>query len=70
MAMHLGKLAPRHIESKFVKIDSDKCPFFVEKLKVRTMPTVLIFKDGVAAEKIRGFEDLADTMPEVKSISP
>ncbi|KAJ1410519.1 thioredoxin-like protein [Ochromonadaceae sp. CCMP2298] len=64
MAHHLGKLAGRHVESKFIKIDSDKAPFFVEKLKIRTMPTVLIFKDGVAAEKIRGFEELADTMPE------
>jgi hypothetical protein len=28
------------------------------------MPTVVIFKDGVAVNKIVGFDELADTMPE------
>lgn len=34
------------------------------QLLIRTMPTVVIFKDGVAADKIIGFEGLADKMPE------
>lgn len=32
MDHHLSKLAPRHIETKFVKIDAEKAPFFVEKV--------------------------------------
>mmetsp|Transcript_21266 Transcript_21266/g.35622 ORF Transcript_21266/g.35622 Transcript_21266/m.35622 type:complete len:293 (+) Transcript_21266:98-976(+) len=64
MEHHLQKLAKRHIESKFVKIDGNKAPFFVQKLMVRTMPTVVIFKDGVAVDKILGFEELAEVMPE------
>lgn len=64
MNHHLQKLAQRHIESKFVKIDAEKAPFFVEKLRVRTLPTVVVFKDGVAVDKIVGFESLAEQMPE------
>jgi hypothetical protein len=32
MNHHLSKLAPRHIETKFVKINADKAPFFIEKV--------------------------------------
>lgn len=34
------------------------------QLKVRTLPTVVVFKDGVAVDKIVGFEGLAEQMPE------
>lgn len=64
MDHHLQKLCARHIETKFIKIDAEKAPFFVEKLKIRTIPSVIIFFDGVAKEKIIGFEGLADLMPE------
>jgi hypothetical protein len=33
---------------------------------IRTMPTLVIFDDGVAIDKIIGFEGLADRMPEGK----
>eukprot|EP01038_Epipyxis_sp_PR26KG_P009051 gene9051-12206_t len=66
MDHHLLMLAKQHIETKFIKIDAEKTPFFVEKLRVRSMPTVVIFFDGVASDKIIGFEGLADTMPEGK----
>ena len=33
---------------------------------IRTMPTLVIFYDGVAVDKIIGFEGLADKMPEGK----
>jgi thioredoxin-like negative regulator of GroEL len=36
------------------------------QLKIRTIPTVVIFIDGVAADKIIGFEGLADGQPEGK----
>jgi hypothetical protein len=63
---HLAKLAPRHIECKFIKADAEKMPFFVEKLKIRTMPTIICFVDGVAVDKVIGFEGLADGLPEGK----
>jgi hypothetical protein len=38
MDHHLAKLAPRHIESKFIKIDAEKAPFFVEKVSILPVP--------------------------------
>ena len=32
MDMHLGKISREHVESRFVRIDAEKCPFFVAKL--------------------------------------
>lgn len=60
MHHHLQKLAQRHIETKFVKIDAEKTMFFVQKLAIRSMPTVVIFFDGVAKDKIIGFDGLVD----------
>lgn len=64
MDHHLRILAQRHTESKFVYINADRAPFFVEKLKIRTMPTVIYFVDGVALGKLIGFEGLSETQPE------
>lgn len=41
MNHHLNKLAPRHIETKFVKINADKAPFFIEKVSNK-VPTLLL----------------------------
>lgn len=63
MNHHLAKLAPQHLETKFVHINAEKAPFFVDKLKIRTMPTLIYFIDGVATGKLIGFEGLSDNMP-------
>lgn len=63
MDHHLHILAKRHIETKFVKIDAAKTPFFVQKLSVRMMPTLIFFVDGVAKGKLIGFEGLSDGLP-------
>jgi len=66
MHHHISRLVARHIETKFIKIDAAKAPFFVTKLHIRTMPTLVIFFDGVAVDKVVGFEGLADDQPEGK----
>ncbi len=33
MNHHLSKLAPKHLEAKFVKINAEKAPFFIDKVK-------------------------------------
>lgn len=66
MHHHLEKLAPKHIETKFVSIDAEKTPFFVEKLRIRMMPTLVYFENGVATGKQIGFDGLSDMMPEGK----
>ncbi|TMW61861.1 hypothetical protein Poli38472_010924 [Pythium oligandrum] len=59
MDMHLERLAKTHIECKFLKINAEKAPFFVEKLLIRVLPTVVGFKDGVAfPERVIGFDGL------------
>jgi len=64
MDHHLAKLAPGHVEAKFVKMNADKCPFFVTKLQVRVIPTLVVFLDGIAQDnRIVGFEGLADEQP-------
>lgn len=37
---HFHKLAPLHLETRFVKIDAEKNPFLVERLGVIIMPTI------------------------------
>lgn len=69
---HLEKLAAKHLETRFVKIDVEGCDdsnrggggsasFLVEKLGVVIMPTVLIVKDRKAVHHIRGFDELGGT---------
>ncbi|KAG3111412.1 hypothetical protein PI124_g9861 [Phytophthora idaei] len=67
MDMHLAKLARSHIECKFVKLNAEKAPFFVEKLAIRVLPTVVCFKDGVAfPERVIGFDGLTDDEDEAE----
>lgn len=58
---HLSALAPKHLPTKFVKMNAGKSPFFVEKLAIRVMPTMVLFADGVAVDRIMGFEELGGT---------
>ncbi|KAG2519484.1 hypothetical protein JM16_007063 [Phytophthora kernoviae] len=61
MDMHLGRLARNHIECKFLKMNAEKAPFFVEKLVIRVLPTVVCFKDGVAfPDRVIGFDGLTE----------
>ncbi len=43
MNLHLSKLAQRHIESKFVRINAEKTPFFVEKVRILINPRILLY---------------------------
>merc|ERR1711998_525166 len=58
MDMHLLKCAKKFFGTRFVKMDSEKAPFFVEKLRVRTLPCVVVFNDGIAKGKQVGFDGL------------
>lgn len=59
MHHHLELIAPHHIECKFLNIDAEKTPFFVQKLQVRTLPTLIIFRDGVVVDRLTGFQEMA-----------
>lgn len=58
---HLAILAPSHLETKFVKINAEKCPFLVERLRIKVMPTVCLAKEGKTIDYIVGFDDLGKT---------
>ncbi|KAL4197578.1 hypothetical protein AMTRI_Chr04g251840 [Amborella trichopoda] len=80
---HLKSLAPRHVDTKFIKLDAEasylnllngflslpwetyccilsvqNAPFFVNKLAVRTLPCVILFRKGIAVDRLVGFQDL------------
>ncbi|XP_041018849.1 thioredoxin domain-containing protein PLP3A-like isoform X2 [Juglans microcarpa x Juglans regia] len=44
MDKHLKSLAPRHIGTKFIKVDAENAPFFIAKLGVKTLPCVILFR--------------------------
>ena len=58
MDHHLRIIAKQHTETRFVNIDAEKCPFFVTKLQIQMLPTVICFMDGIAFDRICGFEEL------------
>ena len=55
---HMRVLSPMHHECKFVKIDAEKAPFFIHKLNVRVLPTIVFFVEGITnpAMRLMGFE--------------
>ncbi|CAG9855772.1 unnamed protein product [Phyllotreta striolata] len=59
--MHLKILAPRHIETKFTKLNAEKCPFLVEKLKIKVLPSIVLIQNGIMIDKIIGFTQLGNT---------
>ncbi|BFZ59548.1 hypothetical protein YB2330_000559 [Saitoella coloradoensis] len=61
MHSHLSLLAKKHLGTRFVKVDVEKVPFLVVKLKIQVLPCVLSFVDAVVKDRIIGFEDIGNT---------
>jgi thioredoxin-like negative regulator of GroEL len=55
---HMAALAPKHVETKFCKINADKCPFLTERLRIKVIPTLACIKDAKTKDYIVGFTDL------------
>ena len=55
---HLALLAPKHLETKFIKLSVDRAPFLCERLKIRILPTIAIVIDAQTKDYIKGFDDL------------
>ncbi len=55
---HLGLLAPKHLETKFVKLSVDRAPFLCGRLKIYILPTMACIVDGKTKDYIKGFDDL------------
>ncbi|KAF2151196.1 thioredoxin-like protein [Myriangium duriaei CBS 260.36] len=54
----LESLAPKHFDTRFLSINVDNAPFLVAKLKIQVLPCVIAFVDGIAVDRIIGFEGL------------
>ncbi|KAF5752456.1 thioredoxin domain-containing protein PLP3B [Tripterygium wilfordii] len=58
MDKHLKALAPIHLDTKFIKLDAENAPFFIAKLGIKTLPCVILFRKGIATDRLIGFQDL------------
>mmetsp|Transcript_5162 Transcript_5162/g.8056 ORF Transcript_5162/g.8056 Transcript_5162/m.8056 type:complete len:252 (-) Transcript_5162:473-1228(-) len=65
---HMGILAKKYFDTKFIKVHAPDAPFFVQKLNVQVLPCILFFRNGVAYDRIVGFEELGarDDFPTAK----
>lgn len=59
MDHHLAKIAPLFHMCKFLRINAEKAPFFVAKLEIKTLPTLLVFQNGKVVGRLTGFKGLA-----------
>jgi len=55
---HMRILAPKHLACKFLTLNVEKAPFFVTKLQIKMLPTVIVFDDGIVNEQLVGLDDL------------
>ncbi|XP_023333000.1 thioredoxin domain-containing protein 9-like [Eurytemora carolleeae] len=58
---HLNILAKKHLETKFCKINAEKCPFLCDRLKIKVIPTVILIKDAQTRGYVVGFSELGNT---------
>eukprot|EP00953_Heterococcus_sp_UTEX-ZZ885_P031744 16619-Heterococcus_DN1.PRE.2 len=47
-----------HNDFQRCKVNAEKAPFFVQKLQVKVLPCLIIFRDGISVAQIQGFEGL------------
>lgn len=55
---HLALLAPKHLETRFVKLSVDRAPFLCDRLHIRILPTIACVVDSKTKDYIKGFDDL------------
>lgn len=60
MDRHLEHLAERQYDTRFLKINVENAAWLVTKLKVKVLPCVIAFVDGVGVDRIVGFEGLGN----------
>merc|ERR1712150_169224 len=58
---HLKLIAGVQQGCKFMKIDAERANFFVKKLKIRMLPTIVMFENGIASDRLVGFDEIGAT---------
>ncbi|CCH43250.1 Thioredoxin domain-containing protein 9 [Wickerhamomyces ciferrii] len=54
----LSIMASKHLSTKFLRINVEDAPFLVTRLKIKVLPMVLIYINGVESNRIIGFDKL------------
>ncbi|KAF8914016.1 hypothetical protein CPB84DRAFT_1758166 [Gymnopilus junonius] len=60
MDKHLEKLASKYLGTRFFRVFVENIPWLVEKLFIKVLPCVICFVDGVAKDRLIGFEELGN----------
>ncbi|KAF4619218.1 hypothetical protein D9613_005329 [Agrocybe pediades] len=60
MDKHLEKLAPKYPTTRFIRVHVENIPWLVEKLFIKVLPCVICFVDGIAKDRLVGFEELGN----------
>ncbi|KAH9482584.1 Thioredoxin domain-containing protein plp1 [Psilocybe cubensis] len=60
MDKHLAKLAPKYTNTRFFRVFVENIPWLVEKLFIKVLPCVICFVDGIAKDRLVGFEELGN----------
>ena len=55
---HLREIAKKHLSCKWLTLDAEKAPFFIAKLAIQMLPTVIVFKDGIVHDQFSGFDEM------------
>ncbi|KAJ1471700.1 thioredoxin-like protein [Baffinella frigidus] len=55
---HMAEVARKYAATKFVRVDATKAPFFINKLKIQMLPCIVMFREGMAFDRIVGFDEL------------
>jgi hypothetical protein len=55
---HLTKLARRHLETKFIRVEAERTPYLADKLKVHVLPSIVLIKNNKTEHTLVGFEEL------------
>lgn len=58
---HFELLAPQHLETRFIKINVERCPFLAQRLRIVVIPTIALVIDDKIKDYVVGFDDLGGT---------
>lgn len=55
---HLDALARKHVETRFIKINAEKCPYLSDRLNIVLLPTLVMTKDNFTEDRLEGLDEL------------
>jgi hypothetical protein len=54
---HLTKLARTHLETKFIRVEAERCPNLAEKFNISVLPSIVLVKNNFTDRTLVGFEE-------------